>query len=852
MLYLIPLLCWLLVGAAPPQVGSVGENATLQATGQTVRPLGRSLEFAGRPVDLALSPDGKTLYLKDDRGLVVVDIARWKITQELKLDGGTSMHGIAVRADSRRVYLTTAASGLAEGEVRADGKVTWKRQIALPGKGASYPCGIVLHPDGKRALVCLSRSNTLGIVDLAGGKLLSEIPVGIAPWGVTLTGGGRFAWVSNWGGRRPKAGELTALSAGTPTHIDARGIADSGTVSCVDIEKGVEIAQIETGLHPSDLVTDAKESALYVANANSDTVSVISTATKRVRETISVHTNHALPLGSAPNALTLSRDGRTLYVACGGNNAIAVISLGTGNQIHARQVGLIPTAWYPGAVITDGDSLCIANVKGIGSRSGFTKGWNVYGYSGTVQQAQIPTAKALSALTAQSEEGARLPQTLDAYSRGIGTAPAVPVPARVGDPSVFKHIVYIIKENRTYDQLFGDLKQGNGDAGLCIYGREVTPNHHALAEQFLLLDNFYCNGVCSADGHSWATEGNCTDHLEKAFGGFTRSYTFGDDPLTYSSSGFLWDNVLAHGLTFMNYGEMDYATALPDSRFSAIYEDHIQHRGKIKLTQNIGIENLRVHSCPDYPGWNMSIPDVLRADRFLKRLNVCKAQDKLENLNIVYLPNDHTGADISPRSYLADNDLALGRVIEGISKSKFWAKTCIFVVEDDPQAGWDHVDGHRSPCLVISPYTKRHAVVHEFYNQCSVLHTIEQILGLPPMNQMDAAAPLMTACFTDNPDINPYPALMNRVPILETKQALDRLRLDSPFWAALARKTRFDRPDASNEDALNRILWHQAKGISNPYPVLYAGPHGKGLGALGLRLTNEINQVDTETEGRRR
>ena len=664
------------------------------------------------------------------------------------------------------------------------------------------------------------------------GTVTAEIPVGIAPYDVTLSPNGKTAWVSDWGGRRPKAGEHTADSSGTETLIDERGVGSSGCVSLVDLNGKKEIAQIETGLHPSDIVLTRDGKRLYIANANSDTVTIVQAASRKVQQTISVHVDARLLFGSAPTGVALSPDEKTLYVTCGGNNAVAVVSLASGNP--SRLTGLIPTGWYPGAVVTDKSTgmLHIANVKGIGSRTqgGVPggKGWNVYAFRGSVQSVAPPTVPVLKQYTVQARTDALLPEALrmgERHERQMATGKKpVPVPVAIGDPSVFEHVVYILKENRTYDQVFGDLKQGNGDASLCIFGRKITPNHHALAEEFVLLDNFYCNGVLSADGHSWATEGNVTDHLEKSFGGFTRSYTFGDDPLTYSSSGFLWDNVLAHGLSFRNYGEMDYADTAPaGAKFNAVYKDYFDGTHHLAFTHKIGVENLRHYTHPDFPGWNTSIPDVIRADIFLKDLAQCEKEVRFPNFTLIYLPNDHTGGDVSASSYLADNDLALGRVIEGISNSSFWLKTCIFVVEDDPQSGWDHVDGHRSPCLVVSPYTKRGVVLSRFYNQTSVLHTMERILGLPPMNQMDAMSPLMGACFTSTPDLRPYTARPNGVPIADTTRTLKTLAKRSRAIASLSRRVRFDKPDSGSDDAMNRILWYAMKGKMASYPAHLAG-----------------------------
>ncbi|MGQ9879802.1 MAG: alkaline phosphatase family protein [Armatimonadota bacterium] len=848
---------WILIACAfalpapksPMRVGSQSGGATVVSTAQLERPAGDTLQFGGRPVDMVLSPDGRTLYVKDHRGILVVDVEAWKVRQELLFGrGGSSMHGIAVSPDGKSVYVTNASSQIREASVQTDGNLRWSRTIDLPAPavgGECYPCGIALNAEGDTAYIALSRSNTLAIVHLGKGEVLEQIPVGVAPFAVKVSRDGQRAYVSNWGGRHPKEGERVATSSGTPAVVDARGIAASGTVSVVDLPARKVIAEIEVGLHPSGLVLDEVNHRLYVANANSDTVSVIDTVGLRVEETIPVRPDASLPFGSIPNALTLSPDGSTLYVANGGNNAVAVVRIDHRHN-RSRVEGVIPAGWFPGAVVTDGKRLLVANVKGVGSRAPQSeqKGWSVYRFLGTVNRVLLPDRRQLARYTAQVKRDARVPQILRAWEKAQTGKKPVPVPEMVGEPSVFEHVVYIIKENRTYDQVLGDVSRGDSDPSLCVFGREVTPNHHVLAEQFVLLDNFYCNGVNSADGHAWATEGNASAYLERSFGGWTRSYPFGDDPLSYSSSGFLWDHVLMAGLSFRNYGEMDYAEPEPkDASFTDIYRDFVQKTGRIRFTQNIGVENLRRYSCREYPGWNMRIPDVLRADVFLKELREFERKNFFPNLVIIYLPQDHTSGTQpgmpTPRAHVADNDLALGRIVEGISRSKFWAKTCIFVVEDDPQDGFDHVDGHRSVCLVISPYTRRGAVVSEFYNQTSVLHTIARILGFPPMNQMTAMAPVMTACFTDEPDFTPYTALPNRVPLDELNPPLSSLNRQEQYWALRSICLPLEKPDQCDEDLLNRILWHAVRGVAVPYPQEYAGAHGKGLAVRGLILVPE-------------
>ncbi|HRT07866.1 MAG TPA: bifunctional YncE family protein/alkaline phosphatase family protein [Candidatus Paceibacterota bacterium] len=845
---------WLVAGCRTQTVEHAGPRpggGHLAPTHQVLRPAGRTVQFGGRPVDLALAPDGRTVYVKDNRGLVILDAASWQVKQELKFSaGGSSAHGLVVSRDGARILASTAQNLVWELKVAPDGKVEPARKLTVAGpggQGASNPCGLAFAPGEKRAFVCLSRNNTLAVLDLESGKVIQEIPVGVAPYDVVLFAAGKRAFVSNWGGRRPKPGERAAPSAGTDTLVDERGVAASGTVSVVDLEAGIELSQVPTGLHPCDLELSPDQQRLFVANANSDSVTVIEVSSLKVAETIAVRPDEGLAFGSAPNALSVSGDGTRLFVANGGNNAVAVIGLAAGPAQTSRLEGFIPTAWFPGAVLNHGAHLYIANVKGFGSRNPQPdrKGWNSHWHLGTVSKVEIPDGSTLAAYTRQVKEDARVPQMLRAWETLRRGGKPVPVPSRPGEASVFEHVVYIIKENRTYDQVLGDLPQGNGDASLCLFGREVTPNHHALAEQFVLLDNYYCNGVCSADGHAWAMEGYATDYLEKSFGGWTRSYPFsGDDPLSFAPSGFIWDHVLLHGLSFRNYGEMSRTTPRPsNATFLDIYQDYRDKTGKITFQHEVFIENLRRYSCPDAPGWQMRIPDAIRADVFLKEFADFEQRGGFPNFVIIFLPSDHTSGtrpgNPTPRAQVADNDLALGRIVERISHSRYWPRTCVFVIEDDPQNGFDHVDGHRSLCLVVSPYTKRGAVVSRFYNQTSVLHTVCRIFGIPPMNQMVATAPLMTHCFSDKPDWTPYQCRPNQIPLDEMNKPLAALEGDERHWALQSLAQPFDEVDRADEDTLNRILWHSVKGVDTPYPAHLAGAHGKGLKALGLVLNGE-------------
>ena len=401
----------------------------------------------------------------------------------------------------------------------------------------------------------------------------------------------------------------------------------------------------------------------------------------------------------------------------------------------------------------------------------------------------------------------------------------VPVPQRPGEPSVFKHVLYIIKENRTYDQVFGDLPQGNGDTSLVHFGREVTPNHHALAETFVLLDNFYCSGVLSADGHQWTNEAYVTDYLEKMFGYFSRSYPYeGDDPLAFASTGFIWDGVLKRGLTFRDYGEFVRARITPNSATCKdIYADYLDDTVRVKVEATTELHTLRPYICPTFIGFPAKVQDVYRVREFLGEFREYEARGELPNFMIMLLPADHTAGTRpgfpTPRAMVADNDLALGRVVEAISHSRFWKETAIFVTEDDPQNGLDHVDGHRTVGFVISPYTPRGKVVSVNYSQVSMVRTIELILGLPPMNQLDLAARPMRECFTAQPDFSPYEALPNTIPLDEMNPELSEISGERLHWARVSLELPLDDIDEADETTFNRILWHSVKGYNTAYPA---------------------------------
>jgi YVTN family beta-propeller protein len=810
-------------------LGPQSDGSILVPSNQLLRPAGFQVQLPGRPVDMVLSPDEKFLFVKNKSELNLIRLSDRTIMQSLPFErSGASFTGICVSPDGSHIYLTDAADRICVAERDEKNILKWTQPVTLPGPslgGDPFPGGISLNETGDLIYVALSRNNSLAIVKLSDRSIV-EIPVGVAPYDVIVASSSK-AYVSNWGGRHPKEGEPTWQSSGTPVMVDPKtGIANSGTVSVIDLNTQKEIKSIETGLHPCGMVLSPDKTKLYVACANSDVITVIDTEKDEVTGKISVHAQTEIPFGSSPNDLALSPDGKYLYIANGTENAICMIKAESPYDV----LGYTPTGWYPGSVLLGktGKTLYVANVKGIGSRNQRTnrKGYNSHDHMGSISVIPVPSPKELVKMTETVHLNNSFAAMIKKQALKKGKNPKVPVPEVSGQASVFKHVVYIIKENRTYDQVFGDMPQGNGDTSLVEFGREVTPNHHLLTETFVLLDNFNCSGVLSADGHQWTDEAFVTDYLEKSFGSFTRSYPYdGNDPLAYASSGFIWDNVLNHGLTFRDYGEFADAVIEPKkASFTEIYNDFVNGTGKIRINAKANLEQLIPYLCPSYIGFPNTVPDVYRAAEFIKELREFEKNGNFPNFIIMLLPNDHTSGTSPgmpvPQAAVADNDLALGQIVEAISQSKFWKETCILVTEDDPQAGLDHVDGHRTVGMVISPYTKRGKVVSTYYSQINMVRTIENILGLPPMNQFDLTAEPMSDCFTGTPDFTPYRAVKNNIPLDKINPPLSALSGKPLYWAKKSMEQNLEDIDRIDEDTFNRIIWHAVKGYDRPYPAI--------------------------------
>ncbi len=798
-------------------------DSTRTVNYELLNPVGLVKVSGQRPRDLVLSADSTKLWVRTMDGLQLLDSKTLAVLDSLSVKGGGTLTGL-LRIDAG-IWISCNDDRLRRYELKA-GKIVETQVVELP-KG-SRPNGLCPIRPGVFA-VCLTNLNTVGIVSIGSTPSVKQVPVGIAPYSVVYDAKREELWTSCLGGPRPVTGSKVAKSAGTEVEVDDHGVVAEGCVSVVDAAKGIWRVNLKVGLQPSGLCLDGSRSTLYVANSNEDSVSVIDVEKRFIKQTLNVKPDSSLMFGSMPGGVLLQSNKKHLFVPLSGNNLIAVFDAAT-----LKPVGHIPTAWFPGAVAEQGGVIWIPNQKGIGStvtRREKAKGKNSWDLTGAVQRVDLSPAD----WKKWGSRMAGLAKSLNSLNDSPrSNVKPVPIPARVGEPSTLKHVVYIIKENRTYDQVFGDIKSGDGDPKLCVFPEKITPNHHSIVKNFVLLDNYYCNGVCSADGHNWAIEGNVTPYLEKQFGSWSRAYDYGTDPITYSRSGFVWDWILGKGLSFRNFGELDFPEVPKGWNMAETWRNSTA-QDKVVFDQRVEIDRLRKYTSRDFPGWNMEIPDSIRADRFLKEFGEWESKGVMPNFTIIYLPQDHTAGlnpgYPSPASYLADNDVALGRIVERISKSKFWKDTVVFANEDDPQAGFDHVDGNRSICLVASPYAKRGKTISQFYNQNSVLHTICRIFGIKAPNQKIGMAPLMSECFTAQPNLAGFTLHDPQVDRPKMNPELSMIIGEGKRLAKAIQSRGLKTPDFRDEkgdDVMNRSIWFAMKGNA-PYPAKLAGAHGKGL-----------------------
>jgi YVTN family beta-propeller protein len=766
---------------APLTVPGKDGDATLLFNGWKISPVGNHIPTGDMVIGGAFSPDGKTLAIVNAgfgaHALHIVDVASERQTDTLMV--GRAWNGIAWSPDGKTIYVSGGVSTQRDDVhvVKRSSTGAWEKTgdltVAAENRLRICIAGLALSRDGRTLFILNNSDDQLYVLDAVSGATVGHVPVGDHPYACKLSHDGRMLYVCCLGGS-----EVVAVDVHIPQSPSVRD-------------------HVATGEHPNDLVLSLDD-RLYVSCANSDAVSVFDLRTQHPLETIKTTLTPRSPSGSTPVALSLTPDERTLYVANADNNDVCVVNVS--RRGRSRVVGFIPTGWYPTAVLVtpDGKHVVIGSGKGIGTKPnpsprpvepplGFQ--YIAFQLNGMISFVDAPSQDRLAAYTSQVV--ANTPYS-DELLRNLHPDRRTVIPAHVGDPCPIKHILYIIKENRTYDQVFGDMGKGNSDPNLCYFGQDVSPNHHALAEQFVLLDNLYCNGEVSQDGHPWSDSAACTDFNQKAW---VLSYSGKGHPAQSDSvndphAGFIWQACAKRGLTYRAYGE------------------------------HVPSKSLEGHSCEPFRG-KMSFGeappgrDMARADIFIKEFKEFEKTHTVPNFMVMSLGEDHThgtavGA-FTPKATVASNDQALGKIVETISHSSLWREFAIFVIEDDAQNGPDHVDSHRTVALVISPWTRHHAVDSTMYSTVSMLRTMELILGLKPLTQYDAAASPMFNSFDAVADLRPYNLIGPRINLNERNGR-------TAYGAAESSKMDFRGYDRVDEQALNRILWHSIKGADVPMP----------------------------------
>jgi YVTN family beta-propeller protein len=785
--------------APAPRRPGLGASDTLLPNGWRIAPAGRHLQVGDLPLSMVQSPDGRYLIVENNGyakpTLTVVDLKRFVVLDRVPLD--SAWLGLAWHPDGKRVYASAgSANSVYELSWRPGTQLKVEATIPISEKKAgTFTGGLAIHPDGKRLYAVNPLGQSLAEVDLATRGVVKTVPLDAEPYTCLVSRDGRTLYVSSWGGAR--------VLLFDPETLEPRG-------------------EVATGEHPSAMAESPDGARLFVACANTNAVWAVDVASRTAAEQIGTSLFPQAPPGSTPNAVALSADGRVLLVANADNNTVSVVDVSRPG--HSAPLGTIPTGWYPtgAAFSTDGKRILVLSGKGLTSQANprapqpGDPGDAEYVaaiLTGTLSVLDVPDPKALAAYTQTAH---RLSAYTDAHRLTPDRAPKdSAIPARVGAASPIKHVFYIVRENRTYDQILGDMKAGNGDASLCLFGENVTPNAHALAREFVLLDNFYVDAEVSADGHAFSTAAYAPDSIEKLWPqnygrGDGRFLTEGGGPnrnaygnIAAPMNGYIWDQAKRAGVSVRSYGEF----AVPQTEAAGGHPGPGPYDGSVP--------GLHGHVAPDYPPWDLSVPDARRVDAWLSEFRRFEKDGNLPRLSIIRLPNDHTSGTKpgfpTPTAMIAENDAALGRIVEAISKSRYWKDSAVFVLEDDAQDGPDHVDAHRSVAFVASPYARRGAVDSTLYTTSAMLRTIELILGLAPMSQYDAAASPMYGAFRATPDPRPFAAIPPRVSIDEKN--------DAEAWGAQESAAMdLGEADRAPDRELNEIIWRSVRGSRSPMP----------------------------------
>ncbi len=795
----------------PPTLGRQSDGSYIVSSGQRV-PAGE-IAIKGRLADMSLHPRLRIAAVMHKNSIVLIDEnGILPNTSPVPLGSDAGFHGLQWTPNGKELIASTAKGYLQVFSFQNNRLASTNRiELKLDAKDANpVPGGFDISQNGRWLVVACINRNSVVRVDLNSGKRVDEFSVQTMPYEARFSEDESKIVVTNWGGYLPKSGEKTMKSDNTDVSVDRVNAAKSGCVSVVDIKTRRE-QTVAVGLHPSGVLVEGR--LAYVANALSDTITEIDIPRARVRRTFRLTWKGRKVIGSMPNALAGFAD--KLYVCNGGDNALCEINLTTGKVQGWRQTGYFPIAV---SVLPGGNRALVLNSKGSGSVANTDDGkrGNAHDFLGTISVINLDRDIGKeTALVARN----------NAWLQGpTGVRPMLKV-----YNGAIKHVLYIIKENRTYDEIFGDLPQGNGDPNLCSLGEKVMPNHRKIAQQFTLFDNGYVSGTNSADGHNWSTQGFANDYLEKFYVGYSRTYPDdGRDAMAISNSGTIWDAALKAGKTIRIYGEFmnadknHWKPRAPKDWFE-VWE--MRKKGKYTLTPiAVGdTESVQKYGHPNYHYWPLWQSDQQRADIFIEEYSKFSRANKVPNLMVMSLPCDHgeglNPAYPTPRAMMADNDLALGRIVEAVSKSPQWKDTCIFVIEDDAQSGPDHVDGHRTSYMAISPYTKRKFVDSNLYTTVSMLKSIEMMLGLKPMNKFDLLAKPIDTCFTDRLDLKFYVPTKNNVPLDEPNPGRTRKPTDEEaFWIQKTMELDWSHIDAPDPYWLNRINWFSIHKGKVPYP----------------------------------
>ena len=770
-------------------IGVAQQKRVMLPNGWALTPAGETIELdSDLPLNMALAPNGTFIAITNNgvsmQSIQLIDGRSLKLLSTKTIP--EAWLGLQFTADGKSLF---AAGGndnriwkysiVGDSLVLADSIVLGERWPTKIG-----PTGFAINEKRSLLYVVTKEDNSLYFVDLKSKSTIKKVSLGAEAYTCLLSPDRSKLYISLWGG---------------------------GKVLVADTKSQTLTGAIAVGRNPNDMCLTKNGRFLFVANSIDNSVSIVDTRTLKVVEQLNAALFPNAPQGSTTNGVSLSADEKMLYIANADNNCLAVFDVARPG--HSVSKGFIPTGWYPTCVRTLGEKLLVLNGKGMsskanpqgpqpvakGEKDNYKKGNKASNqyigglFKGTISVIPTPEPAVLATYSQQVYANTPYNKEREAVSDG---EPDNPIPTKVGAPSPIKHIFYVVKENRTYDQVLGDEPAGNGDTGLVLFGKRVTPNQHAIAEQFVLLDNFYVDAEVSADGHNWSMSGYANDYVEKTwptnYGGRGGTYDYAaNKPIALPKDGFLWDYALRAGISFRDYGE---------------FSDDDGH---------VYLPELKKHMCAAYTGWNLGVKDVEREKVWEKDFDSLVANHDVPTLNLLYLPSDHTAGlnkkSRTPYAFVADNDCAVGAFLAHLSQSPIWKDCAVFILEDDAQNGPDHVDAHRSTAYVAGPYVKRGFADHTMYSTTGMLRTIELILGLKPMSQYDAGATPMFRSFTMKPDASPFVLLPEQVDMDEKNTAFNAYGEESDHFDLSA-------PDRIPDDILTRQLWKSVKGWAAAVP----------------------------------